>query len=118
MIKYSNGTTDDRIRNIQEQLKNMAYNRSKTLAAFGIKVDDQNFLKVPARQILPPKIVYNNGTVTPSKGQWRMDFGKSTMQFLDPAKCSKWSILNSDRSLDPSLLRTFSSDVRVLLLYF
>lgn len=105
MIRHTAVNTDQRKRNIGEQVNLMNYNGSATLAAFGIKLDDKNFLKVLARQLPPPKIAYSNGPITPSKGQWNMG------NFLNSAVCLKWCILNTDSYLDPSKLNAFIRQV-------
>lgn len=111
MIRHTAVSTDQRKRNIEEQVNSMNYNRSETLAEFGIKVDDKHFLKVPARQLAPPTIEYSNGTITPAKGQWQMQFGNRNAQFLKPADCLKWGILNTDSYLDQAPLNSFVSEV-------
>lgn len=109
MIKYTAVCTDQRKRNIQDQVHSIQYNRSENLAGFGIRVDDRKFLQVPARQLPPPNIEYSNGMVTPAKGQWRMDFGNK--KFLKPVNCLKWCVLNTDPRLDSSDLDTFVGEV-------
>ena len=112
MIRYTAVSTDQRKSNIVEQVNSIQYNQSAALAAFGIRVNDEAFIKVPARQLPPPKIEYANGGVaTPSKGQWRMEFGKQSMKFLEPAVCLKWCVLNTDTYLDNSYLDSFISEV-------
>lgn len=114
MIKFTAVSTDQRKANIQEQVNSIQYNRSDNLAAFGIKVDDQRFVQVPARQLPPPRIEYRNGTmVTPSKGQWRMEFGRTSANFLQPANCLKWCVLNTEKYLSDSDLNTFIGEVGV-----
>lgn len=111
MIKHTAVSTDQRKKNIEEQVNLINYNGSETLAAFGIRVTDKEFLKVPARQLEPPEIQYSNGSAMPSKGQWQMNFGNRNMNFLMPATCLKWGVLNTDLYLDPSLVNSFVSAV-------
>lgn len=109
MIKYTAVSTDERKGNIQDQVRSIQYNRSQNLAGFGIRVEDSKFMQVPARQLRPPSIEYSNGTVTPAKGAWRMDFGNKT--FLKPVQCWKWCVLNTDRYLNDSNVDTFIGEV-------
>lgn len=118
MIKYTAVSTDQRKANIQQQVNSIQYNRSENLAAFGIRVDDSKFVQVPARQLQPPNIVYSNGAVTPSKGQWQMNFGRMNKTFLNAAKCLKWCVLNTDQRLQSQKLDSFVTEVRVLLNFY
>lgn len=111
MIRHTAVSTDQRKSNIQQQVNSIQYSRSQNLAAFGITVNDREFLKVPARQLQPPKIEYINGTVPPSKGQWRMDFGNKN--FLKPADCLRWCVLNTDGYLNNANLDSFITEVCV-----
>lgn len=115
MIEYTAVSTGQRKENIQELVKSMEYKQSNTLAEFGVKfVNEQKFLEVPARKLNPPKIEYSNGMmVTPNNGQWRMQIEKKNMNFLKPANCLKWCILNTDSYLDLSKLDSFVGEVCV-----
>lgn len=115
MIRHTAVSTDQRKANIEKQVNSIQYNnRSATLAAFGITVDDKNFMKVPARQLHPPEIVYKNGKVTPDRGQWRMEFRRQPLQFLQPADCLKWSVLITDKYSDESKVLSFVTEVRTM----
>lgn len=116
MIRHTAVSTDQRKANIEQQVNSIQYNRSPNLAAFGISVNDKKFLEVPARQLPPPNIEYSNGVVTPAKGQWRMDFGNKN--FLKPADCLKWCVLNTDSRLDRSNLDSFVTEVFMNLYKF
>lgn len=113
MIRYTAVSTAERKANIVEQTHSIQYNRSDTLRAFGINVDDSNFLKVQARQLPPPDIQYKNGKAKPSKGAWRMDFGRTPLTFLQPVDCLKWCVLNTDTYLNGANLDSFVSEVCV-----
>lgn len=113
MIRHTAVSTDQRKANILEQVNLMHYNQSETIAAFGIKVADKEFVQVDARQLLPPKIEDKNGSVTPDKGVWRMEFGNQKKEFLKPVVCLKWCILNTDSYVDRSILNSFAREVRV-----
>lgn len=111
MIRHTAVSTDVRKANIFEQVGQMQYNQSDKLRAFGIDVADQRFIQVDARRLPPPGIQYSNGVANPSKGAWRMDFGRQHMKFLDPKNCLKWCVLNTDSYLDRSRLDSFISEV-------
>lgn len=111
MIKETAGSTNDRKTNIKKLVDFIRYKQSDTLAAFGIKVNEENFVKVPARKLPAPDIKYSNGVATPKTGQWRMQFGNKNMNFLEAAECSKWCILNTDSYLDASKLDSFFREV-------
>lgn len=111
MIKHTAVSTDVRKQNIMDQVNMMKLNRSGTLAEFGIRVDDGDFIKAPARQLFAPKIQYSDGTVTPMKGAWQMQMGNKDLHFIQPADCLKWCVLNTDNYLDQSKVDTFVSMV-------
>lgn len=113
MIKYTAVDTRQRKANIMEQVDLIQYNRARTLAEFGINVNDKKFLEVQARRLPPPNIEYSNGKATPSKGVWRMDFGRTHMKFIKPVDCFKWCVLNTDGYLDRSHLDSFVGEVCV-----
>lgn len=111
MIRYTAVSTGERKANIVEQTNSIQYDQSETLRAFGINVDDKKFLQVPARRLPPPNIQYSNGVATPSKGQWRMEFGNKNLNFLEPVNCLKWCVLNTDTYLKGSYLDSFIGEV-------
>lgn len=75
------------------------------IRAFGITVDDE-FTKVPARQIEAPELEYSNSRkVRPFKGTWRV------ANFLEPSKLLDWTLINLDYRTRPDTLSKFGQDV-------
>lgn len=92
IIRYAATSTDDRKNKIMELLRQITHNQSPIIRGFGLQVD-QNFAKVPVRQLDPPSLVYGgNKTMTPRNGVWRGE----NMQFLMPTTGVEWAILNTN----------------------
>lgn len=92
IIKEAATSTDIRKQKIMNLLNQIRHNESQTIRGFGLGIDE-NFVKVPARQLYPPVIQYGNSTLKPSKGVWRGE----NMKFLMPQNMpTEWSILNTN----------------------
>lgn len=113
MIKYTAVSTDQRKINIHEQVNAIQYNQSTNLAGFGIRVNDRQFLQVPARRLPAPTIEYSNGSsARPAKGVWTMDFrNKNTFLDVKPVNCLKWCVLNTDQFCKDFNVDNFISEV-------
>lgn len=80
--------TDPNIRRkkIHDGIQAMDYKNNKILKDFGLTVGDE-FVKVNARVLDPPKLMYSSGAKEPRDGVWRS--GK----FLIPINVERWVVL-------------------------
>lgn len=92
-------------------MHNINHNESNILKTFGIKIE-KNFLNIDSRILDPPTIVYQNCSVTPSRGSW-MD-GRMASTFIVPENLKNWAILVIGRGN----IRDFGNQVLLLLRLF
>lgn len=88
IIRYAAVSTDQRKENIMRIVNTIAYNRVKTINAFGIRVGE-SFIQVNSHILPPPKLQYNGSMVSVFNGEWRTEKDR----FLAPGNCIKWAIL-------------------------
>lgn len=90
-------------------LSQITHNQSPIIRGFGIGVDNE-FMKVDARRLDAPKIVYaNSKIVTPAKGVWAGE----NMQFLMPNTGVQYSILCTNVRTRRNELEEFAKMVRI-----
>uniref|UniRef100_A0A1B6E7E6 Uncharacterized protein n=1 Tax=Clastoptera arizonana TaxID=38151 RepID=A0A1B6E7E6_9HEMI len=90
MVRAAAKPADVRKQRIMDAMRQANFNADKCVNEFGITVS-QEFTKVGARILDPPKLEYqNNQTVLPNKGVWR------PMRFLKTNTLLQWCILNLD----------------------
>lgn len=102
----------DRKEMIMHHLESIGHNQCETIRAFGLSVDE-NFMRVPARQIQPPLMEYRDRKMTkPKNGKWSMNFGCDEMEVLSTSPTTfSWTILNTDRNLLDIKLKQFAKMV-------
>lgn len=86
------------------------YNQSPAVREFGFSVANE-FEKIDARVLDPPRLKYANQPITPQRGVWRADRAK----FLACGQLLKWTIVNLDRRTQNKALDNLAEMVRIFL---
>lgn len=105
MHSIQNMDPETRKGTIMQHLETIAHNHCDTIQAFGLKIDE-NFKRIPARQLHPPIVVYRDSkSIKPKNGKWPMQFGCDEMQVVSTPTDGpfKWAILNTTDILDVKL---------------
>lgn len=103
----------DRKEMIMHHLQAIGHNKCETIRAFGLKIDE-NFVRVPARQLEPPTVEYRDRKmIKPKDGEWSMNFGCDEMEVISSPTSFTWTILNTDSNLQkiPVKLKQFAKGV-------
>ncbi|GBP33477.1 Protein argonaute-2 [Eumeta japonica] len=69
MVREAASPPADRLRKIREVLADMNYSRNLYFKEFGLQISEE-FLKVEAKVLDPPKLRHGNSVVEPRNGQW------------------------------------------------
>lgn len=109
---FTNINPANRKEMLMHHLKLIRHNQCDTIRAFGLRVEE-NFMRVPARQIQPPLMEYRDRKMTkPENGAWTMNYGCDQMEVLKTSPTTfSWSILNTDKNLLGIKLKQFAKAV-------
>lgn len=113
MKEYTVLDPDNRKDMIMLHLQSIGHNQCEAIRAFGIHVDE-NFIRVPARQLQPPLVEYRDRKmIKPKDGEWPMNYGPDQMEVISSPTSFKWSILNTDQNLQkiPVKIKQFAKTV-------
>lgn len=105
MVRNAARPPQERKLRIMETVQRVNYNRDQCINEFGIQVVADQFQRVPARVLDPPKLEYfGNRPVIPRAGVWR------NLRFLRASDLGcEWVILNLDERTRDDSLRKFIS---------
>ncbi|XP_071942451.1 protein argonaute-2-like isoform X2 [Antedon mediterranea] len=88
MIKKTAIPAPDRLREIQNWIKEANHSGDPYLKSFGISIDP-NLLKIPGRVLAPPDIKYKQAEIKPREGSWNLQGRK----FHNAVSVKIWGIL-------------------------
>lgn len=85
-FRHAATSTDIRKRKIEDGIARANYNNHPCVKEFGFSVGNE-FQKLDARVLLPPKIQYSKRIVPVMRGVWRSD------QFVAPVTIKNWTMV-------------------------
>lgn len=96
MVRSAATSTRDRKQKTLGAIYSANYNQDPCVRGFGINVGNE-FTKVTARVLTPPRLEYKNTEVFPQKGVWRNE------SFIDGRPLNNWTVLNLARTRDDAI---------------